>query len=68
MSSLERVLVRLLCCESELENFNTGLADTFALKPAGVFIRVKFPPVQRTLTRAMLHLCPDLALEGSGTW
>lgn len=31
------------------------------------FIKVKFPPVQRALTRAMLHLCADLVLEGSGT-
>lgn len=32
------------------------------------FTRVRFPPVQRTLTRAMLHLCPGLPLEGSATW
>lgn len=31
------------------------------------FIRVKFPPVQRALTRAMLHLCADLVLDGSRT-
>lgn len=31
------------------------------------FTRVKFPPVQRTLTKAMLHLCADLVLEGSRT-
>lgn len=67
MFSLEKMLA-IFYVVCDLEDSSAFLSDSIALKPAGILIRVKFSPVQRTLTRAMLHLCPDLALGGSGTW